>query len=72
MQARGSTSALLAVVGATLLAAYSCGGSEPVGVKTPTKTGEGDIIAREFFDGAVINLGIGIPTLCSSFIPEAA
>ena len=27
-------------------------------------------IAREFFDGAVINLGIGIPTLCSSFIPE--
>ena len=27
-------------------------------------------IAREFFDGAVVNLGIGIPTLCASFIPE--
>jgi len=27
-------------------------------------------IAREFFDGAVVNLGIGIPTLCSSFVPE--
>jgi 3-oxoacid CoA-transferase subunit B len=26
-------------------------------------------IAREFFDGAVVNLGIGIPTLCSSFVP---
>ena len=39
MQARGSVRALLAVVGATLLAAYSCGGSEPVGVKTPVKTG---------------------------------
>jgi 3-oxoacid CoA-transferase B subunit len=27
-------------------------------------------IAREFFDGAVVNLGIGIPTLCSSLWPE--
>ncbi len=27
-------------------------------------------IAREMFDGAVVNLGIGIPTLVSSFVPE--
>lgn len=27
-------------------------------------------IAREFFDGAVVNLGIGIPTLVSSFVPD--
>jgi 3-oxoacid CoA-transferase B subunit len=27
-------------------------------------------VAREFFDGAVVNLGIGIPTLVSSFVPE--
>ena len=27
-------------------------------------------VAREFFDGAVVNLGIGIPTLASSFVPE--
>lgn len=27
-------------------------------------------IAREFFDGAIVNLGIGIPTLVSSFVPE--
>jgi len=27
-------------------------------------------IAKEFFDGAVVNLGIGLPTLCSSFVPE--
>ena len=27
-------------------------------------------IARELFDGAVMNLGIGIPTLVSSFVPE--
>ena len=26
--------------------------------------------AKEFFDGAVVNLGIGIPTLVSSFVPE--
>lgn len=26
--------------------------------------------AKEIFDGAVVNLGIGIPTLVSSFIPE--
>mgnify|MGYP001099491140 FL=1 len=26
--------------------------------------------AKELFDGAVVNLGIGIPTLVSSFIPE--
>jgi len=39
MRARGSVQALLAVVGASLLAAYSCGGSEPVGVQAPTKTG---------------------------------
>jgi 3-oxoacid CoA-transferase B subunit len=27
-------------------------------------------VAREFFDGAIVNLGIGLPTLCSSFVPE--
>lgn len=27
-------------------------------------------LARELFDGAVVNLGIGIPTLVSSFVPE--
>ena len=27
-------------------------------------------IANELFDGAVVNLGIGIPTLVSSFVPE--
>ncbi|NOQ42947.1 MAG: succinyl-CoA--3-ketoacid-CoA transferase, partial [Dehalococcoidia bacterium] len=27
-------------------------------------------IARELFDGAVVNLGIGIPTLVSSFVTE--
>lgn len=27
-------------------------------------------IARELFDGAVVNLGIGIPTLVSSFVPQ--
>ncbi|MFC2035711.1 3-oxoacid CoA-transferase subunit B [Chloroflexota bacterium] len=27
-------------------------------------------IARELFDGAIVNLGIGIPTLVSSYIPE--
>ncbi len=27
-------------------------------------------IARELFDGAVVNLGIGIPSLVSSFVPE--
>ncbi len=27
-------------------------------------------IAKEFFDGAIVNLGIGIPTLVSSFVPE--
>ncbi len=27
-------------------------------------------VARELFDGAIVNLGIGIPTLVSSFIPE--
>lgn len=27
-------------------------------------------IAKELFDGAVVNLGIGIPTLVSSYIPE--
>lgn len=27
-------------------------------------------VAKEFFDGAVVNLGIGIPTLASSFVPE--
>lgn len=27
-------------------------------------------IARELFDGAVVNLGIGIPTMVSSFVPE--
>lgn len=27
-------------------------------------------LAKEFFDGAVVNLGIGIPTLASSFVPE--
>ena len=27
-------------------------------------------IAKELFDGAVVNLGIGLPTLVSSFVPE--
>ncbi|MEE8384339.1 MAG: 3-oxoacid CoA-transferase subunit B [Dehalococcoidia bacterium] len=27
-------------------------------------------IAQELFDGAVVNLGIGLPTLMSSFVPE--
>lgn len=27
-------------------------------------------VAREFQDGDVVNLGIGIPTLCSQFVPE--
>ncbi len=27
-------------------------------------------VAREFQDGNVVNLGIGIPTLCSQFVPE--
>ena len=27
-------------------------------------------IAQEMFDGAVVNLGIGLPTLVSSFVPE--
>lgn len=26
--------------------------------------------AREFWDGQVVNLGYGIPTLCSAFVPE--
>ena len=27
-------------------------------------------VAKELQDGAVVNLGIGIPTLCSQFVPE--
>ncbi len=27
-------------------------------------------VAREFRDGDIVNLGIGIPTLCSQFVPE--
>lgn len=27
-------------------------------------------LAKELFDGAIVNLGIGIPTLVSSFVPE--
>jgi 3-oxoacid CoA-transferase subunit B len=28
------------------------------------------IAAREFFDGAVVNLGIGLPLACADFVPE--
>jgi len=28
-------------------------------------------VAREFSDGDVVNLGLGIPTLCSDFVPPA-
>lgn len=28
------------------------------------------IVAREFFDGAVVNLGIGLPIHCADYIPE--
>ena len=27
-------------------------------------------VAKELRDGDVVNLGIGIPTLCSQFVPE--
>ena len=27
-------------------------------------------VARELEDGDVVNLGLGIPTLCSQFVPE--
>ncbi len=27
-------------------------------------------VARELQDGDIVNLGIGIPTLCSQFVPE--
>ncbi len=27
-------------------------------------------VARELQDGDVVNLGLGIPTLCSQFVPE--
>ena len=27
-------------------------------------------VCREFKDGDVVNLGIGIPTMCCNFIPE--
>ena len=27
-------------------------------------------VAKEFQDGDVVNLGIGIPTLCSQFVPQ--
>ena len=39
MVSLSSVRALLVVGGTALLAAYSCGGSEPVGVQAPTKTG---------------------------------
>lgn len=26
--------------------------------------------AREFYDGSIVNLGVGIPTMASSFVPE--
>jgi 3-oxoadipate CoA-transferase, beta subunit len=27
-------------------------------------------VAREFADGAVVNLGLGLPLLCSDHVPE--
>ena len=27
-------------------------------------------VAREFFDGAIVNLGYGLPALAANFIPE--
>ena len=27
-------------------------------------------VAQEFTDGMVVNLGIGLPVLCTSFLPE--
>lgn len=49
-------------------------GATPRPVADPAPRLDRDIlamrVAREFKDADVVNLGIGIPTLCSNFVPE--